>query len=379
MVAQAGSAVIGAGLGLEELYEQHGAWLRALCGRLLGHQDALEVDDAVQQVFIVLSESGEEIRDERAVIAWLRRTALHMCANISRSRRARQAREVAEAQPAIGLPSAVDCELLADLEVALESLPDDLRQIVEFRYFEGLTAGEIATILEVKPTAVRKRQQRALDALRKRMGRRARQALTVLVALATLGPAHAAPGLPRSSGTRESISSSASGTKIAVGILSTVVALTMALVLAIPWGASEPSLPTTTTNGTGLLDAEAQEQQPDESMAVSAGIDQQAPQGPAHNIAERSQASLVQSLTDKVTPHRKRCRLADVLIRFDSNKDAQIDAKERQQAQQELITSLSKKQCDDVWKLWTRLEANQNGTLTYEEYLKHYLGDANSF
>ena len=75
---------------LQELYDRHAAWLRSLCGRLLGHRDALEVDDAVQQVFIVLARSDHHITDERAIVVWFRRTALHLCANISRSRRARR-------------------------------------------------------------------------------------------------------------------------------------------------------------------------------------------------------------------------------------------------------------------------------------------------
>ena len=72
------SSVLAVGLSLEEVHNRHAEWLRNLCGRLLDHRDALEVDDAVQQVFIINANLEEDIHDERAMVAWLRRTALHL-------------------------------------------------------------------------------------------------------------------------------------------------------------------------------------------------------------------------------------------------------------------------------------------------------------
>ena len=38
-------------------------------------------------------------------------------------------------------------------------------------------------------------------------------------------------------------------------------------------------------------------------------------------------------------------------------------------AQQHLRDALSQKRCDEVLSLWQRLDVNNNGSLTHEEYL----------
>ena len=118
-----------------------------------------------------------------------------MCANISRSRRARQDREQQQQQQRLAdneLASAIDHDLLGDLEAALDELPADLRQVIEYRFFDGLSANDIASAIDAKPATVRKRQQRALSALRERLGQRGHAAIVILAALMAAGPAGAA-------------------------------------------------------------------------------------------------------------------------------------------------------------------------------------------
>ena len=77
----------------------------------------------------------------------------------------------------------------------MESLSPEFRQIVELRFFDGLTAQEIGTALAIKPATVRKRQQRALDALRQRMAQRARPAMVMFCACQLLAQRQAAEAL----------------------------------------------------------------------------------------------------------------------------------------------------------------------------------------
>ncbi len=157
----------------------HRPGLSALSARLLGGAGAPEVDDAVQQVFIALVRNADEIRDPGAIGAWLRRTALRTCANIRRERDARRDRERSASAPRTGSPPQSD--VLAALDRALADMPDPLRVVVHRHFFEGLDLQDIARDLGEAPATIRKRLQRALADLRRRLSRREAAILGLLL------------------------------------------------------------------------------------------------------------------------------------------------------------------------------------------------------
>lgn len=370
---------------LVAVHEQHSAWLRSLCGRLLGHRDALEVDDAVQQVFITLSNQPDRIQDERATVAWLRRTALHMCANISRSRKARQAREASQRPAAHDLASVTDHDLLADLESSIAELAPELREVIEHRYYEGLSANEIATALALKPATVRKRQQRALTHLRERMGKRGHAAVIILVAVMGAGPAHAAAvGAAGSASTAtwsgQAVATTAAGSArgastwlMALGVAASAAVMVWWLVVAMADAdavtnglAEKPPAQPAMTDGSALVRA-ADPIRPAGALAVE-------PAGPhavAHPADEQT-AVWSDALAAQVEPHRRVCVLADVLIRFDQNRDGCLSTDERRAAEVVLGSERSVQVCEKTWALFDRLDADGNGALTQREYLKYY-------
>lgn len=63
------------------------------------------------------------------------------------------------------IDSAIEAEVRARVRGAIQQLPEDQRQVMEL-YLQGLSAPEIARLLDLTPVAVRKRESRATARLR---------------------------------------------------------------------------------------------------------------------------------------------------------------------------------------------------------------------
>jgi DNA-directed RNA polymerase specialized sigma24 family protein len=59
---------------------------------------------------------------------------------------------------------------LIDVKIALESLPEDVYNLLVWRFQRGYTSENVADELEILPEAARKRGQRALKALQRKLG-----------------------------------------------------------------------------------------------------------------------------------------------------------------------------------------------------------------
>jgi RNA polymerase sigma-70 factor, ECF subfamily len=127
-----------------------------------------DADDAVQQVFLVVSRKIQAIRPE-SERAFLYQTALRVAATQRRSRCRR--REAAASDPAAGWEfvdtSPVADELVelrrarAQLDTVLESMPPDLRAVFVLFELEEETMAEIAAMLNIPPETVASRLRRA--------------------------------------------------------------------------------------------------------------------------------------------------------------------------------------------------------------------------
>ncbi len=138
--------------------------------RSMGH-DRQTSEDLTQETFMQAWRHIGQLREDRALAAWLFRIA----GNVSRLywRRHRHARPVNidDVEPAQdeadGAQRAGDRELFAGLHHAVGRLPWKLRQAVVLHYMDQLTIAEAAEAAQVRQGTLKSRLNRALEALRK--------------------------------------------------------------------------------------------------------------------------------------------------------------------------------------------------------------------
>ncbi len=169
------------------------AWLKLLARQEIDSRFAGKFDssDAVQQTLVAAWQGWEQFRGstEAQRMAWLRQILAHQLANLARHYAGTQMRSVNREQSIDAsltqsagklnamLPSqdvspsvrAMENERSLQLARAIESLPDDYRQVIMLRNFQDLSHEEVATRMQRSEGAVRMIWVRALAALRDAM------------------------------------------------------------------------------------------------------------------------------------------------------------------------------------------------------------------
>lgn len=125
---------------------------------------------AMLKALAKMSVHADKVQDARA---WLAQLTRNYCIDIHR-RRQREIVHLGAAnywsvQPSEAVLRSGEEEDAISLDSALKTLPANQQEVVAFRFIGGKSYAEIAAHLNVSPTAVRKRIQRARIAL-KRMG-----------------------------------------------------------------------------------------------------------------------------------------------------------------------------------------------------------------
>jgi RNA polymerase sigma factor (sigma-70 family) len=158
-LAQGGDA---ASLGI--LLERHRAPLHALALRMLGHGP--EVQDAVQDAFLVALRTIDQLREPEAVGRWLRGIVRNVCLMRLRERRQgeihfeRPERDVESAFLESSVEEAIDRLAMREwVWSALGRLPEDLQLTATLRYFSSHPSSyeEISAILGVPIGTVKSR------------------------------------------------------------------------------------------------------------------------------------------------------------------------------------------------------------------------------
>lgn len=148
------------GTEFEALYTEHFAF----AWRMLLHFGVAEgqVEDAVQDVFVVVHRRLDRW-DRRSARSWLYGIARRVAADHRRAR-ARHQRKL-DALPKAQAPTLerqiADRELLAMLEAALAKLDPGPREVFVMAEIEGMSAREIAELLELNPNTIASRLRRA--------------------------------------------------------------------------------------------------------------------------------------------------------------------------------------------------------------------------
>jgi RNA polymerase sigma-70 factor (ECF subfamily) len=142
--------------------------IRRLCVRMTG--DEHRGEDLTQEAFARVFASRQQFAPGRKFATWLWRIALNLC--FEEGRRTRRRGEVtveadAEAPADDAGPDkrAIDGERAALVRAAVARLPETHRAVVLLREYEGMTAREIAQVLEIPEGTVKWRMADALARL----------------------------------------------------------------------------------------------------------------------------------------------------------------------------------------------------------------------
>lgn len=179
----------------EELVEafQHGdyaafdvlvqRWQRKIHGaiyRVLGSEE--EARDIGQESFLKAYRALGSFKRESRFSSWLYQIALNLCRDRLRRRKLRQhvsleelGDSVVEASPRSRAPSALELIERRDLSravaAAVEALPDEQREVIVLKEYQGLTFLEIAEALGLPASTVKTRLYRGLGQLREQLER----------------------------------------------------------------------------------------------------------------------------------------------------------------------------------------------------------------
>jgi RNA polymerase sigma-70 factor, ECF subfamily len=156
---------------LATLYDRHAPLLMALGMRLLGARAPAE--DVLHDVFLEAWHHARDFDPARGTVrAWLMTRMRSRCLDrrASASRQAQLASDLAKEPDAPFRPGAdLDSQRL---QGRIAGLAEELAEIVELAYFDGLSSSEIARRLDIPIGTVKSRMARALSTLRQGLGER---------------------------------------------------------------------------------------------------------------------------------------------------------------------------------------------------------------
>ena len=171
-----------------------GRWDRKIQGaiyRIMGPEE--DVRDLCQETLLKAYRALGTFKKEARFSSWLYQIALNVCRDRMRRRKSRpqvsldELMEAGEIAPFGRGPSPLDLIEARDLSravaAAVESLPQEQREVVVLKEYQGLTFLEIAQALDVPISTVKTRLYRGLSLLRQRLERQGIRAGAPLPAL----------------------------------------------------------------------------------------------------------------------------------------------------------------------------------------------------
>jgi RNA polymerase sigma-70 factor (ECF subfamily) len=135
---------------LAELYAEYARYVAWFASRLLTRQE--EVEDVVQEVFLIAAKRLDDLIDPPKVRGWLKVVTLRTAARLLRWNRVRARLGMAPAATAVGdrvaSPGASpeDRAALRELLVVLDKMPVDLRMAWSLRYMHEETVEAVAEL-----------------------------------------------------------------------------------------------------------------------------------------------------------------------------------------------------------------------------------------
>jgi len=156
----------------DEIFREHGAFVWRVLRGLGTPADQLE--DAVQDVFLVVHRKLAQFEARSSVKTWLFSIARNVAANAHRRRKRKPEEPLALEPVSSSLDPAASVEAArASLFMArfLEQLDDDKRAVFVLGVIEGISAPELAQMLAIPVNTVYSRQRAARQAFREALER----------------------------------------------------------------------------------------------------------------------------------------------------------------------------------------------------------------
>jgi RNA polymerase sigma-70 factor (ECF subfamily) len=137
--------------------------------------------DATQETFIAAYRNLANFRGEAKVSSWLHRIAVNQC--LSKQRKNKVRGEVYIEDDAVSesdlaappgkspMKQTEQNERLRLVRIAINSLPEDLRQVIVMKEFEEMTFQEISEVLDMPLSTVKSRLYNALKQLKMKLER----------------------------------------------------------------------------------------------------------------------------------------------------------------------------------------------------------------
>jgi RNA polymerase sigma factor (sigma-70 family) len=127
--------------------------------------NAADVEDAIQEVNIVLMRHLGGLRAAGAFLRWLNVAVLRMCLRLALRFSGRHT-EISEIADDARFSTMPVLDLRHDISAAIAALPEIYREVVILRDFEELSMKEIAARLAIEVSAAKVRLHRAREMLR---------------------------------------------------------------------------------------------------------------------------------------------------------------------------------------------------------------------
>jgi len=164
------------------LVERYRPLVLTSCSVTLGEEHRGELDDCVQAVFVLFHRRLPKLNERVVISGWLYRTARYVCLDVCKKHRRRSRREL-EASEMMTLESASeeDQEQHRVLHDALAELPVGDQDLIHEKYILGASSEEMAQRRGLNAGALRKRVQRSMDRLRKKLELQGLACSTVMV------------------------------------------------------------------------------------------------------------------------------------------------------------------------------------------------------
>ena len=144
-------------MALGELYDYYAPNLyRVLLAILHSPEDA---EDALQEVFLRVAKG--RMKRARDVRTYLHTCARHLALDILRRRKREQLWQESETECEVAAP-----ENNSDLQVLLQHLPVEQREVIALKVWEEMTFAQIAPIVRASPNTVASRYRYGIEKLR---------------------------------------------------------------------------------------------------------------------------------------------------------------------------------------------------------------------
>lgn len=164
-----------------DLLRRHGPKLLAVARRLMRSED--DARDCFQESMLTVSSRIADFRGDSALSTWLHRIVVNTCLQKLRKASTRSEAFIDDLMPSFddrdcrigesSVPVPTPQVLLEQAETrrivraAIDDLPDAFRTVLVLRDIEGLSAAEVAELLEIERNLVNVRLHRARAALKK--------------------------------------------------------------------------------------------------------------------------------------------------------------------------------------------------------------------